>query len=101
MKINYQDKEYEFDLDAMDVAQAKVIKVHCGLTLKGITEGMGELDPDAMRAAFWLMKVQSGESCDIDRVNFPLVEFASAIIASAELKQKEIEELEESGPKDE
>ncbi len=102
MKITYRDKEYEFDLDAIDVAQAKVIKVHCGLTLKGITEGMGELDPDAMRAAYWLMHAQSGIPCDIDRINFPLVEFATSVVNAAELKAKEMAELaeKEDGPKD-
>jgi len=103
MKITYREQEFEFDLDAIDVAQAKVIKVHCGLTLKGITDGIAELDPDAMRAAFWLMHVQSSIPCDIDRINFPLVEFASAIIEAAELKTKEMAEQAENedGPKDE
>lgn len=103
MKIMYREKEYDFDLDAMDVAQAKVVKVHCGLTMKGIVEGMAEMDPDAMRAAYWLMQVQSGNPCDIDRVNFPMVEFATALItASEEAEAKAKEEAEnEDSPKEE
>ena len=82
MKVHFEDRDYTLSLDDITVAQAKVIKVHRGLTLKGLSEGLKELDADALGAAYWLMKVQSGDSADIDRVDFKAIKFAEAVGAA-------------------
>ena len=79
MKINFEGKEFTLDLDEISVSQAKVIKVHTGQTLKSLGDGMQEGDPDALRAVFWLMHVQSGVSLDIDRADFKIVKFLTAL----------------------
>ncbi len=85
MKIQFEDREYDLDLDEIDVAQAKVIKIHRGLTLKGLSDGLNELDADALAAAYWLMCVQSGlTGVNIDQVNFKIIRFAEAIAKAAE-----------------
>jgi hypothetical protein len=85
MKIEFEDKEYQLDLDDITVAQAKVIKVHRQLTLKSLSDGLNELDPDALVATYWLMRIQSGDTgVDIDRVDFMALRFAEALAKGAE-----------------
>jgi hypothetical protein len=99
MKIDFEDREYVLDLDDITVAQAKVIKVHRGLTIKALSEGLSELDADSLVAVYWLMKIQSGETgIDIDRVDFKAVRFAEAMAIAA---QAEAADKTEDDPKDE
>jgi hypothetical protein len=80
MKVDFEDREYLLDLDEITVAQAKVIKVHRGLSIKGISDGLNELDADALVAVYWLMRVQSGDiGIDIDRIDFKALRFAEAV----------------------
>lgn len=101
MKINFQDQEWEFDLDEMTVAQSKVIKVHTGFTLLKLVNALKEADPDALRAAYWLMNVQSGKSCNIDMVDFKIVEFLNALTEASAKADAEASNNEEEAPKDE
>jgi hypothetical protein len=99
MKIAFEDRDYELDLDDITVAQAKVIKVHRGLTLKGLSDGLNELDADALVAAYWLMRVQSGDvGIDIDRVDFKAVRFAEALVKANKAEESA---AEANSPKDE
>jgi hypothetical protein len=103
MKVAWDDKEFDFDLDELTVAQAKVIKVHCQLTLTKLLEGLREVDPDAVRAAFWLMHAQSGVPCNIDLVDFKLVDFANALSEGRQREREAAGETEpeaEEGPKE-
>lgn len=100
MKVMWEDREFEFSLDDMDVQQAKVIKSHCGFTMLGLLEGLRQIDPDAVRAAFWLMHAQSGVPCDIDRVNFKIVDFADALNEATAAEQAIIAEANEGDPKE-
>ncbi len=84
MKIKWEDKEYDFNLNELTVAQAKVIKVHCGLTLVGLEEGILAGDADALRAIYWLMKVQNGEQSNIDTNDFKVMPFLVAFGDAAE-----------------
>lgn len=98
MQIKWDNREYDFDIDDMTVTQAKVIKVHTGFTLMGLVAGLKVGDPDALRAVFWLMHAQSGVTCDIDRVDFRIVDFLNAM---TEAQKTEAPEIEEETPKDE
>jgi hypothetical protein len=84
MKVTWQEKEFNLNLDDIDVQQAKVIKVHCQQTLLGIQEGLSVGDPDSLRAVYWLMHAQSGTPLDIDRCNFKIVPFLQAVQDAAE-----------------
>lgn len=99
MKVNWNDKEFTLDLDDIDVQQAKVIKIHCKLTLLGIQEGLSQGDPDALRAVYWLMHAQSGTPLDIDRANFKIVPFLQAVQEAAEAANAA--NTDEDTPKDE
>lgn len=102
MKVQFEDHEYDLNLDDITVAQAKTIKVHTKLTLKGLTEGLSDLDPDALRAAYWLMQVQSGlgATADLDRVDFKAVRFAEAIVAGLKAERDATEADADDGPKE-
>lgn len=96
MKINFEGDEYEFDLNEITVAQAKVIKVHTGMTLLGLEEGLSNGDPDALRAIFWLMHAQSGKTCDIDRADFKIMSFSQALEQSLTEEAEAAQETTES-----
>lgn len=99
MKVTYLDNEYTLDLEEIDVKQARIIKDKCGLTLAGLEAGLGEADPDALRAMFWLMTEQTGLHQDIELVNFKLVKFVQALQEATEAELKERERLEKEAKK--
>jgi len=103
MKIKFEGEEYTFDLEELTVAQAKVIKVHTGMTLLGLEEGLSRGDPDALRALYWLMHAQSGKSCDIDRADFKIIAFSKALEESLAPEDEEGAEKpnSEESPKEE
>lgn len=89
MQIEFEDQEYSFDLDEIDLRQASVIYDKCGLTLMTLELGLGDGNPAAMRAIYWLMLSQNGREEDIDRLNFKVVKFAHALQVSGEKAEKE------------
>ena len=102
MLIKWQDVEYTLDIDRMTVANAAVIKKHTGYTVMTLMDGIRVGDPDAMRATYWLMQIQSGNQCDIDRVDFVILDYMQALIKGIEEEQEIAESApEESGPKGE
>lgn len=102
MQINWQGEDFTFAIDEMTVAQAKVIKTHTGFTLRSLSEGINDGDPDALRATYWLMHAQTpGKTCNIDNVDFRLVEFISALADATKAEADAQAEQDESTPKDE
>lgn len=79
MQVQFEDKEYSFDMDDIDLRQARAIKRMTGLTLKKFGDGLSEADPDAVAAAYWLMLSQNGIAVDINKLNFNVVKFLDAI----------------------
>lgn len=89
MIIEFEDAEWKLDLDEVDVAQARTIKNATGMTLLDLEEALERVDPDAMVALYWLMKVQSGVTVNMAKVNFKIVAFGKAVTAA---QLREIEE---------
>lgn len=79
MLVNFEGAEYDFDIEAIDVAEASHIKRATGLSVKKMLEGLVEVDPDACKAAHWLMLKQNGKVTDMNKVNFPILKFAEAV----------------------
>ncbi len=86
MIINYEDHDYAFELDDIDIAQATVIYRKFNLTLLALEAGLREGHPDALRAIYWLMLTQH---VNIDTVNFKIVKFANAIQNATDVDQAE------------
>lgn len=79
MIVAFNNKSYILDLDEMNVEEARIIKKYAALTLKGLQDGLAELDPDAMTCLYWLMLRQAGEDHSIERVTFKILKFAEAV----------------------
>jgi hypothetical protein len=102
MKVDYEGKTYNFELEEITVSQATVLKRRLGLTLLSLDAGLNEGDPDALRAVYWLMLDQSGERVDIDEVDFKIVKLANAVQAAADKEAEENKtEEDREAPKDE
>lgn len=99
MIVNYEGEDYDFDFDEITVQQAKTIKRECGLTLKGLEDGLSEGDADCLRALFWLMMVNSGIKSDINTVDFKIVKFSKALQDASEKERKVEEEKEREAAK--
>jgi hypothetical protein len=78
MKIEFEDKTYDVEVDALDLDEAMFIKVKFGFTLRGWQSALEESDPSALLALYWLMLKQNGTRVDPDRVNFKVVKFIEA-----------------------
>lgn len=88
MIVQFEDKEYNFDIEALDLAQARHIKRQTGLSVKGLLDGLAELDPEACVALYWLMLKQNGTATDMNKVNFPILKFGEAIIAAFQAEEE-------------
>lgn len=101
MQIHWQGEDFDFAIDEMTVAQAKVIKVHTGFTLRSLSEGINDGDPDALRATYWLMHAQTpGKTCNIDNVDFKLVEFINTLAEATKAEAEAQAALKQDTPKE-
>jgi hypothetical protein len=98
MIVHFEDKDYQFDLDDIDVSQARYLKRKTGMTLMDLEDGLERADPDCLVALYWLMLAQNGKAIDMDKVNFKLVKFGIALrkAAEAEREANPTEELDEA-----
>lgn len=81
------ERDYEFDLEDIDVKQTQYIKRHFGLTPATMSEGIAELDADALVATYWLMLKQNGITVDPTKVNFKILKFGKALV-EARLRER-------------
>lgn len=79
MLVKWDGKDYTLDIEAITVSQARVIKRATQLTPLKLQDALGEADPDALAALYWLMLNQNGVAADIHRIDFKIVDFANAI----------------------
>jgi hypothetical protein len=102
MVIDYDGRQYDFDLEEVTLAQlTRAFKAY-GMTLMELEVGMQLGNPNALRAAYWMMLAQNGENVGLDRLSFKPVKLAKSINAAfkAEKAKDEGEEGDEEGPKD-
>lgn len=101
MLVHFEGRDYQFDLDDIDLAEARFIKRQSGLTLYKFQEGIIESDPDCLALAYWLMLKQNGEKMqDPSKMNFKVGQFSGAIGAAYAEEIKRREELELGGGAD-
>lgn len=91
MIVRFEDKDYEFDIEGMTVSEARYIKKVTGFSIRGLIEGMSEVDPDALVAAYWLMQKQNGVVVDMNKVDFALLKFGEALNDAFAAEDKENE----------
>lgn len=78
MLLEFSGKTYTLDTEEITISQAMFIKSKTGLGLKSWQDAVGDADPDAVKALYWLMCDQSGERCVWERIDFLIVKFFSA-----------------------
>lgn len=94
MIVDFEGRQWNLDIEEIEVAQAMVIKVKTGYNLLQWQAALEQADVDAIKALYWLMLAQNGVGSDIDRVNFKLIRFVNAVKAAekAEVKDKPADE---------
>jgi len=94
MKIQFEDREYDFDLESLKLDEARTIKRRFQMTIRGLMNGLSEMDPDACAAMYWLMLKQNGTLIDPDKIeNFPILQFGEALISAWD-KENEAKEAD-------
>lgn len=97
MIVHFDDKDYQFDIEALDLSEARYIKRNAGLTVKALMDGLSEMDADAIAALYWLMLKQNGQATDIGKLNFSVLKFAEAL-GNAFNAESEEEDPTEAAP---
>ena len=77
--VHFEGQDYNFDIEALDLAQARSIKRQTGMSIRKLLDGLADLDPEALAALYWLMLAQNGKATDISKVNFKILEFGVAL----------------------
>ena len=95
MLVQFDGNDYQFDLDEVDLPEARYIKRETGLSLLKFQEGVIESDPDCLALAYWLMMKQNGTIIDPRKVNFKIGKFSLALgeAYQREIARREAEEL--------
>jgi hypothetical protein len=89
MQVMFEDKEYELDVEGLSFTEARYIYRQTGLTVKGLLDGLTELNPDAAASLYWLMLKQNGQTMDINKLpDFPILKFAEAILSANEADEE-------------
>jgi hypothetical protein len=84
----HEERDFEFDMDEMDLNQADYIKRTFQLTPLKLQEGLDEADPSAMRAIYWLMCKQNGITINPLKVNFKLGRLVIALNKAAKAEKE-------------
>jgi hypothetical protein len=79
MTVKYDGEDYQFDMEDITVGQARTLKTVFDVTMGNLGEKLGDQDPDAMTAVYWLMMVQNDNPVPIDQIDFKIIKFANAL----------------------
>jgi hypothetical protein len=88
MIVHFDDKDYQFDIDEIDLTEAMYIQSNTGLTVAGMWQGFKDSDPQALRALYWLMLKQNGKTTDISKLNFKVIKFDVALVEAMTAEQE-------------
>ena len=89
MQVHFEDQDFQFEIEDIDVSQSRHIYKQTGLSVRGLLDGLKEINPDALVALYWLMKAQNGTVVDMGKVNFPILRFAAALGDGLDAEKKE------------
>lgn len=94
MKIVFEGREWELDLEAITLKQGVAMHLAYGYTLDAWLEAVGETDPRALQCLWWLMLQQDGQVIAIKDADCAIVKLAAAFADA----QEEEEAPAEPGP---
>lgn len=78
MRITFEGREWEFDLEAITLKQAVAMHLAYGFTLDSWFKACGETDPRALQCLWWLMLQQDGQVLAIKDADCALIALAEA-----------------------
>ena len=92
MQVDWEGRTYAFDMEAITIRQAYVIKNHTkdpdefpsGRGLKDFEQGWRNGDPAFLQALYWVMLAQNDQPVDITNVDFAVAKFINAIGEAAQ-----------------
>lgn len=84
MKIDFDGRTWEFDLEAITVKQAVAMHLAYGFTLDAWLSAVGETDPRALQCLWWLMLQQDGQVMAIKDADCRLIDLSAAFAAAQE-----------------
>jgi hypothetical protein len=82
LKIEFEGRTWQLDLDEVDMAQGETIAAYTGLSIMAWYKSL--LDTDAVawnksaRCLYWLMRQQNGEPVPLETANFAPIRLFTA-----------------------
>lgn len=94
--VHFEDRDWEFEDDKVQLKQAMVFHQEYGLTLRAWQDGVKDLDPRSIACSYWLMLQQNGVVRPLRDVDFDTLAFMMAYVEGmqAEAERKKAEEAE-------
>jgi hypothetical protein len=95
MKIDFDGRTWQLDLDDIDLKQGIQVQAHTGLTLRkweaALTDDDNPRFLESYQALYWVMLAQNGEPQppEIGEVNFKVIRFFEAVITAFEAAIKD------------
>lgn len=96
MIVRFEDQDWQFALDDIDLRDAIYIQNQTGMTLNDVRKGFMESNPQALLAMYWFMMKQNGKTVDMHKVNFKALKFDAALTEAMIEEQKAANPTEES-----
>jgi hypothetical protein len=97
VRITFEGREWDFDLEAVTLKQGVAMHLAYGFNLDQWFEALGETDPRALQCLWWLMLQQDGKKGALADADCSLIELAAAF-GDAEDEEGQEEEPEEPDP---
>src|ERR1700727_1056043 len=87
MKIEFEDRVWEFDPEQIDLQQAIAIQLTYGFTLNDWYEATEKADARALQCLYWLMLQQNGVIKPIKDCNCKIIALGEAFSAAQEAEE--------------
>lgn len=79
MKIEFEGRTWDLDVDSMDVRQATVLYLTYQLNIEQYNDGFDALDQRVYHFAYWLMLQQAGVVKPIAECNPQIIQYMAAV----------------------
>ena len=94
MKITFEGREWDFDLEAITLKQGVAMHLAYGFTLDAWFRALQETDPRALQCLWWLILQQDGQVMPIKDADCSLIDLSVAFGEAQDAEDGEGEEPE-------
>lgn len=84
MRITFEGREWEFEVEAITLKQAVAIHLAYGFNLDDWFTALGETDPRALQCLWWLMLAQDGQVLPLKDADCTIIALAAAFADAQE-----------------